>query len=130
SFSLTAFMMPDKDDSTGKGTKICCENSLGFPASFPVTAKSHSPFKFRQSDRTICGRGYSGCAFFGETSLAQRVWSGPAAGCQAFATGRVSRSARMAAGRSFWILRAVVRSFEFEFMPPALAQSATERKPL
>ena len=41
------------------------------------------PFKFIQSGRTSCGRGYSGNALVGLTSAAQRVINGAFAGCQA-----------------------------------------------
>ena len=41
------------------------------------------PVEVRPFFRTICGRGYSGHAFSGETSLVHRVLSGPSAGCQA-----------------------------------------------
>ena len=47
--------------------------SGAFVASLSVSPYSQSPFKLSQSARTICGRGYSGHAFVGETSLAQRV---------------------------------------------------------
>src|SRR3990172_3915048 len=38
-----------------------------------MMAKSHRPLRFIHSVRTNCGRGYSGCAFVGDTSLAQAV---------------------------------------------------------
>jgi hypothetical protein len=46
---------------------------------------SQSPLRFIHSLRTICGRGYSGSAFVGETSFAQRVMNGAWAGFQSAA---------------------------------------------
>src|SRR5262245_32735650 len=82
SFSFTIFMTPDREDSTGNGTRIWVENEAGRCASWGAMAKSQRPLRLRQSVRTSCGRGYSGCAFLGETSAAQRVLSGPVAGRQ------------------------------------------------
>src|SRR3954453_20628692 len=76
---------PDNADSGGNGTRIWRAKLSGLAASFAVTSKSHSPFKFIQSLRTICGRGYSGSTLSGRTSLAQRVISGEGAGFQASA---------------------------------------------
>src|ERR1035437_1310497 len=81
SFSLTWRITPDNADSTGNGTRICVWN-VARVASLLVMAKSHKPLRLSQSCRTIWGRGYSGWAFSGDTSLAHRVFSGPAAGCQ------------------------------------------------
>src|SRR5262249_52993571 len=53
----------------------------GLATSRFAIARSQRPFRLSQSFRTICGRGYSGRTLAGETSLAQRVFSGPAAGC-------------------------------------------------
>src|SRR5664279_4905715 len=86
SFSLTRRMTPDKADSTGNGTRIW-ELKVARVASLLAMAKSHRPLRLSQSCRTIWGRGYSGWAFSGETSLAHRVFSGPAAGCQAACDG-------------------------------------------
>src|SRR5487761_1016512 len=44
------------------------------------------PFRFCHFSRTICGRGYSASARSGVTSFAQRVLSGPRAGCQSAAS--------------------------------------------
>src|SRR5208282_2206257 len=81
SFSLTGRITPDKADSTGNGTRIWVPN-VARVASLLVIARTQSPFKLSQSSRTICGRGYSGCALAGDTSLAQRVFNGPWACCQ------------------------------------------------
>lgn len=40
------------------------------------------PLRFCHASRINCGRGYSGKALVGLTSLAQRVIKGPLAGCQ------------------------------------------------
>src|SRR5438876_226086 len=45
------FPTPESADSMQNGTRIC-------PAGAPSGAKSHSPLRFSQSLRTICGRGY------------------------------------------------------------------------
>src|SRR5436190_20197885 len=74
-------MTPDSADSTGKGTRIWFGNDSGLALSRVAMARSQRPLRFSQSSRTICGRGYSGRAFCAETSFAQRVLSGPAAGC-------------------------------------------------
>ena len=85
SFSLTGRITPDNADSTGNGTRICVWKVARL-ASLLVMAKSHRPLRLSQSCRTIWGRGYSGWAFSGDTSLAHRVFSGPTAGCQAAGT--------------------------------------------
>src|ERR1035437_6200515 len=96
SFSLTGRITPDNADSTGNGTRICVWNVARL-ASLLVMAKSHRPLRLSQSCRTIWGRGYSGWAFSGDTSLAHRVFSGPAAGCQDArdGSGTKSRAARI-----------------------------------
>src|SRR5882762_1329268 len=67
--------------------------------------RSHRPLRLSQSLRTIWGRGYSGWAFLGETSAAQRVLSGPAAGCQSAAkseeTERIRQKNRSLIGTVF-----------------------------
>src|SRR6266436_3607323 len=79
--SLGIFITPERADSTGNGTSIRSGNESGLAKSRFVIANSQRPFKFIHSLRTSCGRGYSGRTLAGETSLAQRVLSGPAAGC-------------------------------------------------
>src|SRR6476660_1292060 len=112
SFSDTRFITPDSADSTGKGTRICVENASGFSASFLVIARSHSPFRFNHVLRTICGRGYSGSAFFGDTSAAHRVFNGPTAACQSDAT---AKNGRRQQSKKIWILRPRV-CFVFMFL--------------
>src|ERR1035437_976131 len=105
SFSLTRRMTPDSADSTGNGTRIWASN-VARVASLLAMAKSHRPLRLSQSCRTIWGRGYSGWALAGETSLAHRVFSGPSAACQAArdGTGTKSKRARatLAASGIFW----------------------------
>src|ERR1035437_9818403 len=112
SFSLTGRITPDNADSTGNGTRICVWN-VARVASLLVMAKSHKPLRLSQSRRTIWGRGYSGWAFSGETSLAHRVFSGPAAGCQVAAhAGEADRNLRdrkMNCGTSLRGIRAMGR---------------------
>src|SRR4051812_29394588 len=67
-FSVTFVITPERADSGGNGTRICCEKTAGLLALVGVKAKSQSPFKLSQLLRTICGRGYSESAFAGETS--------------------------------------------------------------
>src|SRR5262249_2826595 len=77
-------MTPLRADSTGKGTRMRLASV--FPvgtADGPLAISNcHSPLRFIQSLRTICGRGYSGWTLSGVTSLAHLVISGPLAGCQ------------------------------------------------
>src|SRR5207237_5475529 len=73
---------PDKADSTAKGTKISPSQLAGLSSACGRIAYCHSPLRFVHSFRTICGRGYSDKTFSGETSLVQRVLSGPSAGSQ------------------------------------------------
>ena len=80
-------LTPDNADSMGKGTRIRPGRSrpVGTGSSARASSSCHRPLRFNQSLRTICGRGYSGWTFCGETSLAQRVNSGDAAGFQSSA---------------------------------------------
>ena len=67
--------MPDSNDSGGYGTRMRSDRfrPTGGGAPAPAAAYCQVPLSVRHRSRTSCGRGYSGRAFVGETSLAHGV---------------------------------------------------------
>lgn len=76
---------PERADSATNGTRICCGQAVGWPASAEVTAKSQRPLRFSQSERVSWGRGYSGNGWSTGTWAVQGVVMGEGFGVQAAA---------------------------------------------
>src|SRR6266478_3328211 len=68
-------------------------------------ARSQRPLRFSHALRAICGRGYSGWAFFGDTSAAQRVFKGPTAGCHSAARPQQTERTNISSRVKYEILR-------------------------
>ena len=83
---------PDSALSAANGTRILPSHFSGLLAVLAVMAYSQRPFRFCQSARTSCGRGYSGQAFVGVTCLPHLVISGAGAGCQSGGAARAAAS--------------------------------------
>jgi len=62
-------LMPDRPDSMGNGTRTLSARFWPKGGVWPAEAlpNCHSPLRLSQSERTICGRGYSGKALEGVT---------------------------------------------------------------
>src|SRR3954447_2646349 len=69
---------PDNADSIGYGTSTRSPRARPVGGASPAAAPANcqTPFRLRQAARRSCGRGYSGSALLGETSLVHGVVSG------------------------------------------------------
>ena len=89
SFGSSRRPTPESGLSIGNGTRISPSHLDGIVGASVVTAYFHSPFRFVQFARTICGRGYSRHAFSGVTfaphsvSIGAPAVPGVFAGCHA-----------------------------------------------
>src|SRR3954462_14059885 len=102
-------LIPDSADSIGYGTSTpsASVRPTGGESRLGAPANSQTPLRFSHSERTSCGRGYSGRALVGDTWPDQGVVSWKGFGCQvaAEAGGATATPAAVATSRPVTTLR-------------------------
>src|SRR3954470_20063137 len=102
-------LIPDSADSIGYGTSTpsASVRPMGGESRLGAPANSQTPLRFSHSERTSCGRGYSGRALVGDTWLVHGVVSWNGFGCQvaAEAGGATATAAVVATSKAVTTLR-------------------------